>query len=146
MKCDIKILRGVLSAKLAGHFHEALRFLAVGGANFVLTFLLFYSLFRIWKIDYSVALLVSWAVGMIFTYVFNFLWVFRPDGAISSHSRVAKYITTQVVSIGLNILTLRFVVETFGFDAFYVQCALIPAIVLFNYAAAKFWSLRRNTN
>lgn len=133
------------SRELPAITQEALRFIVVGAANFVLTFILFYSLFRISGLNYSMALLVSWAIGMLFTYTLNFAWVFMPEGSLRSKSRFGKYFVSQLVSIGLNVLTLHLIVQSTGLDAFYVQCALIPLIVVFNFTTAKFWSLRRKT-
>lgn len=124
------------------HGIEAFRFLVVGGANFVLTFVVFYSLLKVVGIDYLVALFVSWAVGMAFSYVLNFTWVFRPEEKLQFKARLAKYFTANLVSILLNMLTLRIIVDATGYDPFWVQCALIPLIVVFNYSTAKFWSLK----
>ena len=121
---------------------EAIRFLLVGAVNFVLTFVLFYVLFRVLRVNYIVALFVSWAVGMVFSYVLNFSWVFRPEEQLQFRERFAKYFAASLASILLNMLTLGIIVESTGYDAFWVQCALIPLIVLFNYSTAKFWSLR----
>lgn len=122
---------------------EVFRFLIVGGANFVLTFVLFYSFYRVLELNYSLALFGAWAIGMLFTYALNFTWVFMPEGSLKSASRFSKYLTSQLISIGLNLVTLHLIVQSTGWDAFYVQCALIPLIVVFNFTAAKFWSLRK---
>jgi len=41
-------------------------------------------------------------------------------------------------------LALSFIVESGSYDPFYVQVALIPFIVIFNFSTAKFWSLRQS--
>ena len=128
------------------HGLEAFRFLVVGGANFVLTFVVFFSLLKVLGIDYLVALFVSWAVGMAFSYVLNFTWVFRPEEKLQFRARLAKYLAANLVSILLNMLALRIIVDATGYDPFWVQCALIPLIVVFNYSTAKFWSLRAERN
>lgn len=124
------------------HGIEAFRFLIVGGANFVLTFIVFYALLRIIRIDYLVALFVSWAIGMAFSYTLNFTWVFKPEEKLQFKARLAKYFTANLASIALNMLALRAIVDATGYDPFWVQCALIPLIVVFNFSTAKFWSLR----
>lgn len=124
------------------HGIEAFRFLLVGGANFVLTFIVFFSMLKLFGIDYLVSLFVSWAVGMAFSYVLNFTWVFRPEEKLQFRARLAKYLAANLVSILLNMLALRLIVDATGHDPFWVQCALIPLIVVFNYSTAKFWSLR----
>jgi putative flippase GtrA len=121
---------------------EAIRFLLVGGANFVLTFVVFFALFKILHINYLVALSGSWATGMLFSYALNFTWVFRPEERLQFKARLAKYFLANLVSLLLNLLTLHWLVGLTGYDPFWVQCALIPLIVVFNFSTAKFWSLR----
>jgi len=42
----------------------------------------------------------------------------------------------------LNMFALRYLVERTHYDPFWVQAALTPLIVIFNFSTAKFWSLR----
>ncbi|MEO6365896.1 MAG: GtrA family protein [Luteimonas sp.] len=121
---------------------EAMRFGIVGAINFVLTFVVFYVLVRILHVHHLIALTVSWLLGMMFSYVLNFTWVFKPEEQLQFQARFAKFFAASLVSIGLNLVTLELIVEATGFDPFYVQCALIPLVVLFNFATAKFWSLK----
>jgi putative flippase GtrA len=121
---------------------EAIRFLLVGGANFVLTFVVFFALFKLLRINYLIALSGSWATGMLFSYALNFTWVFRPEERLQFKARLAKYFLANLVSLLLNLLTLHWLVGLTGYDPFWVQCALIPLIVVFNFSTAKFWSLR----
>lgn len=129
-------------ASMAGLETEAGKFLMVGGVNFVLTFVVFFVLVKILVINHLIGLVAAWAVGLVFSYVANFAWVFRPEQRLRFRERFAKYFLASLTSLGLNLLALDFIVRRFGFDPFYVQCALIPLIVVFNFATAKFWSLR----
>ena len=122
---------------------ETTKFIIVGGANFVLTFVIFFALFKILHINYLVALSASWAVGILFSYVLNFTWVFKPEERVQFKARLAKYFLASLVSLLLNLLTLRWLVGLTGYDPFWVQCALMPLIVVFNFSTAKFWSLRK---
>ncbi len=121
---------------------EAMRFGIVGAINFVLTFIVFYALMRILQVHHLIALTVSWLVGMVFSYALNFTWVFKPEEKLQFRARFAKFFAASAVSICLNLVMLQLIVEYTGFDPFYVQCALIPLVVLFNFATAKFWSLK----
>ncbi len=123
---------------------EAIRFLLVGGANFVLTFIVFFLLFKILHVNYLIALSASWAVGMLFSYALNFTWVFKPEEQLQFKARLAKYFVANFGSLLLNLLTLHWLVGMTGYDPFWVQCALIPLIVVFNFSTAKFWSLRKS--
>ncbi|WP_137808356.1 GtrA family protein [Pseudomonas sp. G(2018)] len=124
---------------------EFSKFTLVGGVNFVFTFILFYLCVRILKINYLVAIVLVSLLGMVLTYCLNHSWVFKPEDKLDFKSRFLKYLFSGFLSIGLNVLALHYVVSKTGFDPFYVQIALIPLIVVFNFSTAKFWSLRRKT-
>ena len=123
---------------------ETARFLVVGGANFVLTFILFFVLVQILQIHHLVSLSVASLLGTVFSYVLNFTWVFKPEEKLRFRERFWKFFLASAVSLALNLLALHLLVEATGHDPFLLQCALIPLIVAFNYCTAKFWSLRRH--
>ncbi|WP_414865262.1 GtrA family protein [Pseudomonas sp. IT-P12] len=124
---------------------EFSKFTLVGGVNFVFTFVLFYLSVRVWKINYLISLILVSLIGMVLTYSLNYLWVFKPRDKFDFKVRFFKYIFSGFLSIGLNVLALHFLVSKTGFDPFYVQIALIPFIVVFNFSTAKFWSLRQRS-
>lgn len=121
---------------------EVTKFTIVGAANFVLTFIVFTAMLKELQLNYLLSLVVAWIVGMVFSYVLNFSWVFKPEQKIQFKGRFLKFFMASVLSIGLNLLVLRWLVEYFGFDPYFAQLTLIPLIVLFNFSTAKFWSLR----
>lgn len=121
---------------------EAKKFTIVGTANFFLTFVVFTAMLKVFRVNYLLSLVAAWVVGMIFSYVLNFSWVFQPEQKIQFKARFVRFFLASLLSIGLNMLALSYIVERTGFEPFYVQMALIPCIVIFNFSAAKFWSLR----
>lgn len=123
---------------------EITRFFLVGAVNFVITLVIFYSLLRIVKIDYLLALTVSWIVGLIFSYTVNFVWVFKPESQLQFRKRFIRYFVANGVSFTLNIFLLSIAVDTFKWDPFISQFALIPVVVCFNFLTAKYWSLHRH--
>ncbi|MEM9670727.1 MAG: GtrA family protein [Pseudomonadota bacterium] len=122
---------------------EISRFLAVGGLNFGFTFLIFIIALEMIGIGYLAALLLAWISGNILTYVLNFIWVFQPEAKLTFRGRFFKYLTAGAFSICLNLLALSVLVEFGGYDPFWSQVMIMPFIVIFNFAAAKFWSLRK---
>jgi putative flippase GtrA len=122
---------------------EATKFTLVGAANFVLTFVVFTVMLKALQVNYLLSLIAAWLVGMLFSYVLNFTWVFKPEEQIRFRARFAKYFLASAVSIALNLMVLGAIVERTAYDPFWVQTALIPFIVVFNFATAKFWSLRQ---
>lgn len=125
---------------------EATKFTIVGAANFILTFIIFTTMLKIFNVNYLYSLVAAWVVGMFFSYVLNFAWVFKPEQKIQFKARFFRFFMASVLSIALNMIALRYIVEHIDFDPFYVQMMLIPFIVIFNFATAKFWSLRSIEN
>lgn len=125
---------------------EVTKFTLVGAVNFVLTFVVFFFLVKIIKVNYLISLTVAWIIGILFSYIFNFVWVFKPEQRLQFKDRFIKYFAASLISFALNLLILDYIVEHSGFDPFYVQTALIPFIVIFNFTTAKFWSLRTMIN
>jgi len=121
---------------------EATKFTLVGAANFVLTFLVFTAMLKVFNVNYLLSLVASWVVGMFFSYALNFSWVFKPERKIQFKARFVRFFLASILSIVLNILALSYIVERTGFDPFYLQMALIPFIIVFNFSTAKFWSLK----
>lgn len=121
---------------------EVTKFTLVGAANFVLTFIVFTAMLKALSVNYLLSLGAAWVVGMLFSYILNFAWVFKPEQKIQFKDRFLRFVLASVISIALNMLALSFIVEHTGFDPFYVQMLLIPLIVIFNYSTAKYWSLR----
>lgn len=121
---------------------EVTKFTLVGALNFVLTLIIFSVALKIFEAHYLAALGTSWFFGMLFSYALNYKWVFKPDEKIKFNARFAKFLATGLLSITLNMLTLNYLVRHSEIDPFYLQFCLIPFIVIFNFTAAKFWSLR----
>lgn len=120
---------------------EATKFTLVGAANFALTFIVFSVMLKVLSVNYLLSLGTAWVVGMLFSYVMNFSWVFKPEQKIQFKARFVKFFLASAFSIAMNMLLLSYIVEQTKFDPFYVQIVLIPLIIVFNFSTAKFWSL-----
>ena len=120
---------------------EATKFTLVGAANFALTFIVFSVMLKVLSVNYLLSLGTAWVVGMLFSYVMNFSWVFKPEQKIQFKARFVKFFLASAFSITMNMLLLSYIVEQTKFDPFYVQIVLIPLIIVFNFSTAKFWSL-----
>ncbi|MBT4791969.1 MAG: GtrA family protein [Halobacteriovoraceae bacterium] len=121
---------------------ELSKFTVIGAINFIFTFILFFWMVKIIEVNYLIALPVVSVIGMVLTYTLNYVWVFKPEGKLVFRGRLIKYILAGSVSVSLNLIALKFLVDRTGFDPFYTQISLIPFIVVFNFLTAKFWSLR----
>ena len=122
---------------------EITKFTIVGAANFVLTFIVFTAMLEIFSIHYLLSLSAAWIVGMLFSYVMNFSWVFKPERKIKFKARFFIFFFASACSVGLNMVILSCIVEHSDFSPFYVQMLLIPLIVIFNFITTKYWSLSK---
>ena len=121
---------------------EISKFSIIGAANFVLTFIIFTSMLKGFKINYAISLVVASVIGVVFTYVLNYQYVFKPEKKIQFKSYFIKYVSASGLSIVLNLMILSYIVGHTPFDPYYIQIALIPFIVVFNFSTAKFWSFK----
>jgi len=119
------------------------KFLIVGGLNFLLTLAVFFTLVRVLGIHHLLGLVGAWLVGMPFSYALNFTWVFKTEARLRFKARFGRFLLASVVSLLLNLAALELLVRATAIDPFLIQCGLIPLIVVFNFATAKLWSLRK---
>ncbi len=125
--------------------NQFFKFLIVGGVNFFFTLTLFIFFLRVIGFHYVLALVLASALGVIFTYTLNYVWVFLPSERLQFRERLPRYALANGVSIGLNAMLLPITVSSTGFDPFWAQFFLIPFIIVFNFATARFWSLKPAT-
>lgn len=113
----------------------------VGLLNFILTISLFYYLLKVIHLNYHISFTVIWIISILFTYIINFLWVFKPEDKIEFKKRFPKYFLVYFSSYLVNILLLNYLVSNLSFDPFYIQFFIIPIVMLINFLGFKYWSL-----
>jgi putative flippase GtrA len=100
-------------------------------------------LLKLLHVHHLASLAAAWLVGVVFSYVLNHSWVFRPEEKLRFRASFGRFVLASLVSVGLNMVALDVLVRQTGQDPFWIQMGLIPLVVLFNFWTAKFWSLRR---
>ena len=114
----------------------------VGGINFIFSLVLFLILLKVFNIEYIVSFTIVWMFGIILTYMINFLWVFKPEEKIEYNNRLPKYFLVYLASYMVNILLLRYFVNTYEFDPFWIQFFILPIIIIINFLGFKLWALK----
>ncbi|MCF8296007.1 MAG: GtrA family protein [Saprospiraceae bacterium] len=114
----------------------------MGLINLVFTFAIYWLLLKVILVHYNIALTVSWAMGVVLTYVINFSWVFKPEEKLEFRKRLWKYVTIYIISYGMNILVLDFLVKSMEYDPLFLQFVIIPLIVLINFTGIKYWVMK----
>jgi len=122
---------------------ELLRYLMTGGLNAILTFLVFVAGLYVLHIHYLLALIAAFLAGTIFTYILNFVWVFRPETDFTFRRRFFKYLLPNVGTFSVNLAALYVLVDYWGGDPFLCQVVLMIVVVVTNFLFAKYWAFRR---
>lgn len=114
----------------------------VGIANTILTVFLYWLFLEVFEWHYILSFTLSWLLGVIFTYIINANRVFHTEESNFNWLNFLKYTIVYVFSYMLNTGVLWLLVSCFGYDAFWMQCIIIPFVVLINFVGIKFWALR----
>jgi len=122
------------------------KYLVVGGLNALLTGSIYAVGLYMLRMHYLFALICAFAVGVVFTYVLNFVWVFRPETRLVFRLRFVKYLVSTMSTFSINLLLLYFLVDTLGSDPLVAQLLIMFLIIAANFVLAKRWSLRRYEN
>ena len=126
-------------------FHvEIAKFLIVGAINFFLTFALFTLMLEVIGVSYIGSLVIATFVGLIFSYICNFTWVFDVKQKSKFRNKFKKFLIANSLSLFINILILSTLVENFYFEPLFAQFLLVPFIVAFIFSMAKFWWFKMN--
>jgi putative flippase GtrA len=125
---------------------KIIKYLVVGGLNTIFTFLIFSCSLYIFKLHYMIAITLAWFFGVLLTYILNFLWVFKPETKLIFGGRFTKYVSANLLSFIVNLIALPIAVNATHYSAFYVQLGLVIPLIIFNFVAAKFWSLKHGKN
>jgi putative flippase GtrA len=142
---SVEIQRGGLSARVisgSSATAQALRFLVVGGASYVLNMSL-YSLGLWLGLQYLVAAMVAYTIGFAFNFLANRHWTFdAADGALEA--QFVRFTVLALVILGLDLLLLRFLVETLGVPKIPAQAVARLWHVPVSFAGTRLWSFAKS--
>lgn len=124
---------------LIKHF---IKYSFVGFANLFFTLVLYIIFLNVFDFMYEIAFTLSWLAGVLFTYLINFIWVFKPEEKITFKKRLPKYFLVYLASYLLNILMLALFVENFLVDPLVSQIFILPFVVIINFTGIKYWALK----
>jgi putative flippase GtrA len=132
-----------LIRKLAGD--ERVRFLAVGGFNTVLGFVLFAGLellFGRW-IGYIVTLLISYVIAICVAFILHRHVTYRVTGTGNVVVDFLRFSSVYLVAIAINLVALPLLVELAHFPPILAQAIITVVTTLVSYFGHKLFSFRR---
>lgn len=112
------------------------RFLCVGVINTIIGYGTYF--IALIYINYIVALLVSHVVGVLTSFAGNKLWTFDTNKNVIIE--FAKFESTYLVSLSINMALLYIAVDIMRFDPRIVQLVLLPLITVLTFVGHKYWS------
>jgi putative flippase GtrA len=118
--------------------NELARFVFAGILNTLLTLAVFIGAIFL-GVPYIVANVISWVIGILFSYSLNTIFVFDK---IHSIQRLLWFFSTYVVSFLVSTLMLIVFIESYQMNPISAQFIALPLIVLFNYMLSKYLIFR----
>ncbi|MDB6096651.1 MAG: hypothetical protein JWM09_929 [Francisellaceae bacterium] len=116
----------------------------VGGANTLFTLSIFTSLIEFFNLNPLYAISISTTLGIIFSYLLNFLWAFKLQEKLQFKKRFLQYFIIYLSSFGFNLISLSWLLKVTSFSPLILQLIITPFIVLINYSGLKLWALAKS--
>jgi putative flippase GtrA len=113
-----------------------LKFCAVGVTNTIITLIVFYLINKVLMVNYIVSTSVSYLCGVVNSYYLNRRYTFK-DKNSNVFLQFTRFITLNLVSLGVNLILMYLFVELFYLDSMIAQVLSTIATTLLNFAGSK---------
>jgi putative flippase GtrA len=127
------VLRGLVL------FVQFLKFLLVGILNTTIQYVVFWILLSVAGINYLLASVLGYCLGMINSYVMNRRWTFASKNP-QVLSEGMKFIAVNLLALGTNMALLFFLVSLEHFRPQMAQLWAIAGSVAVNFALNRIWT------
>ncbi|WP_321371079.1 GtrA family protein [uncultured Desulfuromusa sp.] len=121
---------------------QFIKFSLVGILNTLVHYLVFYLLFRVAGIAMILASAVGYMTGVLNSYLINRKWTFKPSGS-GAGAEFIKFFVVNLVSLGVNLLSLQFLVSALGMLPEIAQVLAIFCSLLVNFSGNKWWTFKQ---
>jgi len=124
---------------------QRIRFLAVGGVNTVVGYLI-YAVLAQWVfqnvfLGYLISLAISYAISITLAFVLYRRFVFVVKGNVFVD--FLRFVSVYAVSILANAVALPFLVEVFGMNPLIAQAIVLVVTTIISFLGHKHFSFRR---
>jgi putative flippase GtrA len=123
---------------------QMIKFALVGGMNFVIDFLVYVSLTRIfnfWREHYLMANLIAFSVAVTFSFFVNKKWTFRYRGS-GLHQRYVQFFAVCLIGLLWTELILYTGVDVLHWHDVLVKFLAAFLVFFWNFGVNKFWTFR----
>lgn len=125
----------------SGLRHSVARFVAVGCANFVVSFTAFYVAYHYLPLADgrgAVANVLAYAAGMLNSFVLNRTWTFAAEGHVGAHA--ARFVLLNIATLVVSTLIVFVLVDRAGYPELAVWLPLTLLILTTHYLGMKHWA------
>ncbi|WP_377863725.1 GtrA family protein [Bacillus sp. R86525] len=116
---------------------KLLKFSLVGIFNTLITIISYFILVKL-GMNYLVANILSYLIGVANSYYWNKNWVFQSSG--KSLLIFTKFLTVNLIVLAFNTLSLFILVDKFSINEFIAQIFAISIGMIINFSLNKIWT------
>ncbi len=116
---------------------KLLKFSLVGIFNTLITIISYFILVKL-GMNYLVANILSYLIGVANSYYWNKNWVFQSSG--KSLPIFIKFLTVNLIVLAFNTLSLFILVDKFSINEFIAQIFAISIGMMINFSLNKIWT------
>ncbi|MBB6091636.1 putative flippase GtrA [Povalibacter uvarum] len=124
---------------MMGSARQFLVFALIGVINTAVHFVVFVLLLRVFGVPMLAASAIGYCAGVANSYVMNRLWTFKVTTRANS-KEFLRFAAVNVVSLGINLLVLKYLTESAGLGPEVAQIGAIGASLVANFAGNKWWA------
>ncbi|MFS0775278.1 GtrA family protein [Neobacillus sp. 3P2-tot-E-2] len=117
---------------------ELLKFSLIGILNTAITIGSYGILVYLFNMNYIIANIISYMLGMINSYIWNKNWVFQVKE--SSYLIYLKFLLVNIIILGLNTLCLFILVNMFNLNKLFSQIIVVGIGMGLNFILTKTWT------
>ncbi len=120
-----------------------LKFFLVSVVATSLNFTVFYTLHKLFFVDYRIASGIGFFCGVVLGYFLNSRWTFKNNDEANPKKKFLKYYCVYLFSLGVNVLFMDILVEYLGIYPSLSNIITIGITFITNYVGTRFWVFKK---
>ena len=120
---------------------QFLKFIVIGVFSTLVNYITFYVLYQVLMTHYTLASATGFIIGVFSGYGFNKRWTFGVTE--KAYQFIYKYYAVYIISLGLGLLFLSFLVAILGITPLIAQLLTIGLTTCTNFVGTKLWVFKK---
>ena len=116
------------------------KFTLVGFSNTLISYLVFLLIFKVFGIFYMLASAIGYLTAVLNSYFWNLRWTFKSTHSVNVFG---KFVIVNVVSLFVNLLIMRILVEIISIDELISQIFAIIGALIINFSGNNLWTFKK---